>query len=128
MSNAGRATTGKSLSDIIDAVTKQIKTMADRLLGQNSFNTVPLLLALAAWIITGDVYIVTAGAIAAVGPATKAESIIVPLAAAIILRRGNKSLSRVALVVAAACYVGIVPALADPIGSGNLVTEGTAMG
>lgn len=102
----------EDISSTIDNASVQLKKAFDKLLGSKSFNTVPLLLFAAAWLFTGDVYIIAFSAIAAVGPATKAESALLPLIVSIIVRKNNRTVSRAALAVAAACYIGVMPSLA----------------
>lgn len=109
---------GKTISDTINTGAQQVKTALDKVLGTNSFNILPLFILAAAWFFTGDIYLIVFSAIAAVGPAARAESALVPLLVAVLIRRNSRSISRAALAVAAACYVGIMPTLADTQSSG----------
>lgn len=117
----------QTISQTINNAATQVKNLLDKLMGNNSFNTVPLLILAVAWFITGDIYIIAFSAIAALGPASRADSAILPLIVAIIVRKSNRTISRAALAVAAACYIGIMPTLALDQGSWHNQTEGPAL-
>lgn len=101
-----------TIANTINNAADKIQALVQKLLGGSSFNTVYLLVLAAAWLFTGDIYITIFSAITAVGPAARADAALIPLIAAIIIRRQNRILSRAALALAAACYIGLMPSLA----------------
>nr|QHI42953.2 hypothetical protein [Alongshan virus] len=115
----------KTISDTINNAADQVQGLFRKLMGSNSFNAVPLIVLGVAWFITGDLYIIAFSAIAALGPATRAEAALLPLIVAVIIRKSNRTISRAALALAAACYIGIMPALALDQGDRHNQTEGT---
>nr|UVF24391.1 nuORF protein [Yanggou tick virus]UVF24403.1 nuORF protein [Yanggou tick virus] len=108
-----------TISDTINTGAQQVKNALDKLLGTNSFNIIPLFVLAAAWFFTGDIYLIIFSAIAAVGPAARAESALLPLLVAVLVRRNSRAVSRAALAVAAACYIGIMPTLVDDKSGGQ---------
>lgn len=117
----------QTISQAINNASTQVKNVLDRLMGNNSFNTIPLIVLAVAWFITGDIYIIAFSAIAALGPSARADAALLPLITSIVLRKSNRTISRAALAIAAACYVGIMPTLALDQGSWHGEEERTAL-